>query len=604
MTDTTIVADAAPTVSDRPWLDSELPVAERVELLLSAMTLEEKAGLFFHTMIAIGDLDEANPMFGTPSARDFIDVKRMTHFNLLGAAPTGREIAAWHNALQELAASTRLGIPVTLSTDPRHSFSDNPGAAIMAGPFSQWPETLGLAAIGDEALVETFADIARQEYTAVGLRVALHPQVDLATEPRWSRQVATFGEDAELSGRLGAAYIRGFQGSSFGPGSVSTMTKHFPGGGPQKDGEDPHFAYGREQVYPGGRFDLHLEPFEAAFVAGTRQIMPYYGMPVGTEHEEVGFGFNKSVITGLLREKYGFDGLVCTDWGLVSDAEIFGQPFPARAWGVEHLSPRERLKKILDAGADQFGGEACPELLLELVADGEISEERLDVSARRILREKFELGLFENPFVDEDAAEAVVGRADFRAAGEAAQRAAITLLTNRPIRSGWADSGVPALPLARGLKLYVEGIDPTVAAAYGELVETPEEADAAILRLQAPYEQRGSMFENFFHAGSLDYPEDVIAHVGAVAAAVPTIVDVFADRPAILEPFVEVSAGVTVNWGASAAALLDVLTGAAEPKGRLPFDLPRSMAAVEASRPDVPFDTVDPLFRFGHGLSL
>lgn len=589
MADVTI----APTASERPWLDASLPIDERVQLLLDEMTVEEKAGLFFHTMIAIGDLDEQNPTFATPSARDFVDVKKMNHFNLLGAAPTGREIAAWQNALQRLAASTRLGIPVTLSTDPRHSFSENPGASILAGPFSQWPETLGLAATRDPELVERFADIARQEYTAVGLRVALHPQVDLATESRWARQTATFGEDAELAGILGAAYIRGFQGESFGAGSVSTMTKHFPGGGPQKDGEDPHFPYGREQVYPGGQFELHLKPFEDAIAAGTRQMMPYYGMPVGTEYEEVGFGFNRSVITGLLRERFGFDGLVCTDWGLINDAEIFGQPFPARAWGVEDLTPRERMLKVLDAGADQFGGEDCPEMLVELVADGSVSEARLDLSARRILREKFELGLFENPFVDEDAADAVVGRADFRAAGDAAQRASITVLTNDG-----------TLPFAAATKLYVEGIDADVAASYGDLVATPAEADLAIIRLQAPFEQRATTFENFFHAGSLDFPADVIDHVREVAGVVPTVVDVLADRPPILEPMTDAAAAVTVNWGASGAALLDVLSGRSSAGGRVPFDLPRSMSAVEASRPDVPFDTADPLFRFGHGLTL
>lgn len=576
----------------RPWLDSSLPVDDRVQLLLDEMSVAEKAGLFFHTMIAIGDLDEADPTFGTPSAREFVEVKQMTHFNLLGAAPTGGEIAAWQNELQRLAASTRLGIPVTLSTDPRHSFSENPGASILAGPFSQWPETLGLAATRDPELVERFADIARQEYTAVGLRVALHPQVDLATEPRWARQTATFGEDAELSGILGAAYIRGFQGEAFGPGSVSTMTKHFPGGGPQKDGEDPHFPYGREQVYPGGQFELHLKPFEDALAAGTRQMMPYYGMPVGTEFEEVGFGFNKSVITGLLRERFGFDGLVCTDWGLINDAEIFGQPFPARAWGVEELTPRERMVKVLEAGADQFGGEDCPELLVELVADGTIAEERLDVSARRILREKFELGLFENPFVDEAAADEIVGSAEFRAAGEAAQRASVTVLTN-----------TGALPFAVGLALYVEGIDAEVAAAYGRIVATPEEADLAIIRLQAPFEQRDTMFENFFHAGSLDFPDEVLAHVRQVASAVPTVVDVLADRPPILQPITDAAAAVTVNWGVSGAALLDVLSGVVSAQGRLPFDLPRSMQAVASSRPDVPFDTADPLFRFGHGLT-
>lgn len=593
MTDAVRTTSTTDAATARPWLDTSLPVAERVELLLGVMTLREKAGLFFHTMMAMGDLDEADPAFNLPSAREYVEDRCMTHFNVLGSAPSGREFAAWQNRLQRLAASTRLGIPVTLSTDPRHSFSDNPGAAFGAGSFSQWPEPLGLAAIRDEEVVERFGDIARQEYTAVGLRVALHPQVDLATEPRWARQTATFGEDAELAGRLGAAYIRGFQGASFGPGSVSTMTKHFPGGGPQKDGEDPHFAYGREQVYPGGAFELHLKPFEQAIAAGTRQMMPYYGMPVGTEYEEVGFGFNKSVITGLLRERLGFDGLVCTDWGLITDGEIFGQPFPARAWGVEHLTPKERMKKVLDAGADQFGGEACPELLLELVAEGAISEERLDASARRILREKFELGLFENPYVDEDAADRIVGRADFRAAGEAAQRASITVLTNREV-----------LPFARGRRIYVEGVDPDIAAGYGEVVSSPADADVAVIRLQAPFEQRETTFENFFHAGSLEFAPEVIAHVREVAGQVPTVVDVLCDRPAILTETADAAAAVTVNWGASGAALLDVLTGEAKPEGRLPFDLPRSMAAVEASRPDVPFDTADPLFRFGHGLEL
>ncbi|WP_159501182.1 glycoside hydrolase family 3 protein [Microbacterium sp. 18062] len=599
MTDT---ATAATAQAERPWLDASLPTAERVELLLNEMTVEEKAGLLFQTMITMGpggELAGADATFDLPSTDEFVNGKHMSHFNLLGAAPTAGAIARWHNRLQELAASTRLGIPVTISTDPRHSFSENPGAAIMAGPFSQWPEPLGLAATRDPELVRAFGDIARREYTAVGIRVALHPQVDLATEPRWARALQTFGEDPDLAGELGAAYIRGFQGDELGPRSVATMVKHFPGGGPQKDGEDPHFPYGREQVYPGDAFELHLKPFARAFEAGASQIMPYYGMPVGTAYEEVGFGFNRSVLTGLLRERFGFDGIVCTDWGLVTDGEIFGQPFPARAWGVEGLTRHERVKKILDAGADQLGGEHCTDVLIDLVRSGEIAEERLDVSVRRLLREKFVLGLFEDPFVDAEAADRIVGAPEFRAAGDAAQRASIAVLSNTT-----TDAGGPALPFARGVKLYVEGIDAEAAAPYGEVVGSPEQADIAILRLQAPYEERGSTFESFFHAGSLDFPAELVAHVAEVAASVPTVVDVFLDRPAILGPVVEAAAAVTAGWGASAAALLDVLTGTASATGRLPFDVPRSMAAVEASRPDVPFDTADPLFRFGHGLSL
>ncbi|WP_223692423.1 glycoside hydrolase family 3 protein [Leifsonia poae] len=586
---------------DPTYRDAALPVDERVQNLLGQMTLEEKAGLFFQTMITIGEggqVAEAEPTFGIPATAELIEDRQMTHFNVFGAAQTAAEMAEWHNRVQGVAARTRLGIPVTISTDPRHSFSENPGASMLAGPFSQWPETLGLGAIGSEELVEQFGDIARQEYTAVGIRVALHPQIDLATEPRWARQVATFGEDADLTSRLGAAYIRGFQGSELGPDSVATMTKHFPGGGPQKDGEDPHFPYGREQVYPGGEFELHLKPFEAAFEAGTSQIMPYYGMPVGTEYEEVGFGFNKSVITGLLRERFGFDGIVCTDWGLLSDAEIAGQPFPARAWGVEHLSTRERMVKVLNAGADQFGGEAIPELLVELVRSGEIAEDRIDTSACRLLREKFVLGLFDAPLVDVARATEVVGNAEFVAAGEAAQRAAVTLLTNETPTGASA----PILPLKRGIRVYLHGFDAEVAAGFATVVATPQEADAALVRLHAPYEQRATMFENFFHAGSLDFPQETVDEVLAIARAVPTVIEVFLDRPAILTPFAADAAALLGDFGASQRALLDVLFGEAEPQGSLPMELPSSMDAVRANRPDVPFDTADPLFRFGHGL--
>ena len=190
--------------------------------------------------------------------------------------------------MQRLAESTRLGIPVTIASDPRHSFAENLGASWSAGGFSHWPEPIGFGALRDEEAMREFGDIARREYRAVGIHVALHPMADLATEPRWARSMHTFGEDAELAGRLVAAYIRGFQGDQLGPESVACMTKHFPGGGPQKDGEDPHFPYGKDQVYPGGMFDYHLRVFEAAFEAGTAQIMPYYGRPVGTPYEEVG----------------------------------------------------------------------------------------------------------------------------------------------------------------------------------------------------------------------------------------------------------------------------------------------------------------------------
>jgi beta-glucosidase len=579
-----------------PYQDPTLSVEQRVSDLLSRMTLEDKAGLFFHQIITVDDPTKANAAFGIPAIGSMIARRRMNHFNVFGAAATGRAFAQWHNAVQRIAAELPLGIPVSLSSDPRHSFTDNPGTAMMAGPFSQWPEPLGLAAIGSAELVEAFADMARREYIAVGLRASLHPQIDLATEPRWSRVGGTFGEDADLTSRMVVAYIRGFQGAELGPESVATMVKHFPGGGPQKDGHDPHFAYGREQVYPGGQFEYHLRPFKAAVDAGAAQVMPYYGMPVDTDYEEVGFGFNRAIITGILRERLGFDGVVCTDWGLLTDVHILGTPMPARAWGVEHLDRESRMLKVLDAGADQFGGELCTDLLIGLVQGERVDESRLDVSVRRLLAQKFRLGLFDNPYVDEAAADAIVGNAEYRAAGLAAQRDSITLLTN-----GAKDAG-QTLPLARGQKIYAEGVDPTLLSGFATVVATPADADVAILRLKAPFAPGGTGFESFFHNGSLAFTPEETEHVVSIARTVPTVIDIYLDRAAIVTDFVEEAAAIIANFGAGDEALLSVLFGDAEPKGSMPFDLPRSMDAVEHSREDVAFDTKDPVFRFGHGL--
>ena len=576
--------------------DPRRPIEERVEDLLKQMTLEEKAGMLFQTMMFInkdGTLKEKMGMIPLPQASDMIARRLMNHFNLLeGTDP--RHLAEWHNRIQKLAEQTRLGIPITISTDPRHAFTQNPLTSMTGGGFSQFPEQTGLAATRDVDLVQQFGDIARQEYLAVGIRLALHPMADLATEPRWARSNGTFGEDAELSAAMTAAYIRGFQGETLGKDSVACMTKHFPGAGPQMNGEDAHFVFGREQVYPGDNFDYHLKPFEAAFKAGTAQIMPYYGMPVGTPLEEVGFGFNKGVITDLLRGKYGFDGVVCTDWGLLTSMRLFGRDImPARAWGVEHLSLAERAQKIIEAGADQFGGEACPEVIIQLVRDGKVSEERIDQSVRRLLRDKFRLGLFDNPFVDVEAAERIVGQAEFQKIGDLAQRKSLVLLKNDK----------QTLPLKSGLKIYVENIKPAAIKPYGEVVTDVSKADIAILRLNAPYEPRKGLLESLFHAGNLDFKEPEKSRILNILNKVPTVVDIYLDRPAVIPEIAEQSAALLANFGANDEAVLDVIFGKFTPQGKLPFELPSSMEAVRKQKEDMPHDSENPLFEFGHGLS-
>ena len=562
---------------------STAAIEERVDELLARMTLEEKVGLMFHA-----------PIFMNPDGTLLDDTeerivgRHLNHFNIY-SSPGPRQHAEWHNGLQDLAKTTRLGIPVTISSDPRHSFAENFATSWSARGFSQWPEPIGFGALGDVDAVREFGDIARREYRAVGIHVALHPMADLATEPRWARIMHTFGEDGELAARLVAAYIRGFQGEELGPQSVACMTKHFPGGGPQLDGEDPHFAYGKDQVYPGGMFEYHMRVFEAAFEAGTAQIMPYYGRPVGTPLEEVGFGFNRDVVTGLLRERYGFDGVVCTDWGLVTDAQLpDGSVFAAKCWGVEELGVEERLVKIVEAGCDQLGGEELPEVLVELVRAGRIAEERVDKSARRLLWDKFRLGLFDDPYVDPVEAERTCGSPPFRAKGERAQRRSAVVISN---------DGV--LPLREGVRVYADGL------AYEGAAESPGEADVAIVRRNTPFESRtNGMIESLFHAGDLDFKEPELSTLLELARAVPMVLVLHLERPAVIPELVEACAAVVAVFGASDEAVLDVLFGRTRPEGRLPFELPSSMDAVRAQLPDVPGDSPDPLFRLGHGLAL
>ncbi len=579
-----------------PYEDPRRPLEERIDDLLTQMRLAEKAGLMFQPPIGVGpegELLEGPSAFGGHGVTSLVVDRHLNHFNIY-ATPDARRLAEWHNRLQRLAESTRLGIPVTISSDPRHSFDENAVVSWSTGSFSQWPDPIGLAATRDEELVRGFGEIARQEYRAVGIHVALHPMADVATEPRWARIGGTFGEDFELAGRLAAAYVRGFQGDELGPTSVACMIKHFPGGGPQADGEDPHFPYGKDQVYPGARFDDHLRTFEPAFAAGVAQVMPYYGRPIGTELEPVGFGFNRQVITGLLRGRFGFDGVVCTDWGLVSDLPMpDGSVWEAKAWGVEELDAADRLYRILEAGCDQLGGENLPELVVHLVEGGRVSEARIDESARRILRDKFRLGLFDDPYVDPEAAVRICGRAEFREAGAEAQRRAAVLLANNGL-----------LPLPSGARIFVDGFPRDAAAAYGSVVDEPGDADAAIVFRNAPYEPREATFiESLFHAGSLEFPTAERDHILDIARAVPVILVVHLDRPAILTELADACAAVVGTFGASPAAILDLVFGVFSPTGKLPFELPSSMAAVRRQLPDVPCDSEQPLFSLGHGLT-
>lgn len=219
------------------YRNKTLCIDKRVDDLMSRMSLEDKAGQMFHarTVVVNNTFDE--------TIKGFVTDKRITAYVLSGGVNDVRGVANWYNELQKLALSTPLGIPITISSDPQHGWTDENAVSVVAHGFSRWTEPLGLAALRSPELVRTFHEIAREEYTAVGIRQALHPQVDLATEPRWGRITGTMGEDANLTSALVVEAIKGLQGDKIGPHSVIATTKHFPGGGPMENGEDSHFPW-------------------------------------------------------------------------------------------------------------------------------------------------------------------------------------------------------------------------------------------------------------------------------------------------------------------------------------------------------------------------
>ncbi len=576
---------------------------ERIGDLIKQMNLEEKVGTMFITMIQFSDKGEpvdlpvitTNPMklmmsLMLPPAGEMLAARKMNSFNTLSSYDADI-MAKFNNNIQKIAERTRLGIPVTIATDPRHGTENNPGAAIFTQAFSQWPSPLGLAATRDTVLVREFGNIARQEYRSVGLTMTLSPMADLATEPRWGRINGTFGEDANLSAMMTKAYVLGFQGDSLNNHSVACMSKHFSGGGPQKDGEDPHFPYGKEQVYPGNNFKYHIIPFtDGALAAKTAAIMPYYGIPMDQTPENVAFSFNKTIITGILRDSLKYKGVVCTDWNIINDSRM-GE---ARAWGVEELTPIQRVKKVLDAGVDQFGGEICTDLIIKLVNSGEISESRIDESVKRILKDKFLLGLFDDPYIDIEKAKQIAGNESFRKKGKIAQARSVVLLKN---------SGI--LPLKKGTKVYADGFThPEELGKYGKVVQNIADADVIITRIRTPFDIRNQYFlENFFHQGRLYYNDEEKQHIINLAEKKPTIVVVNLERPAILTEINEKSSAMMAEFGISDDVLTELLFGKESPSGKLPFELPSSWEAVQHQLSDVPYDSKNPLYKFGYGLS-
>ena len=572
-------------------LDSKL----RSDDLLNKMTIEEKVGQMFHPPFTLKPdiwmLIYEIAIRGNKSTEAQILFDNISHFNLYGN-PSPAELANKINHFQEIASRSRLGVPITISSDPIHEVPKGGGvASFSVDGFSKWPSQLGFAATNDSLIIENFAQIVKEEYLAVGIRTALHPMSDLATDPRWARNFGTFGSNALLSSDMTIAYMNGFQGNTISSESVLTMVKHFPGGGPQQKGLDPHLYSGRNQTYPGNNFDYHLIPFKDAINNNLKVIMPYYGIPIGQTNEDVAMAYNEYILTDLLREELGFSGVICSDWGIIT----------GRHWGVDELSIADRYEKSINAGIDQYGGETETSYLIKLIKENIISEGRINESVKRILVNKFELGLFDDPYVDENKIKDRVNTKKSIEAGLDAQRKSIVLLENNG-----------ALPLKKGMKIFVDGLDSNIAKDFGVLVKDPSDADVIIMYIHTVFngnQESGlnRVFDNFlstlFPNGDLNFNSEIHTRVENYSKDKELIVVVDLNRPAILEDIKKLSSSLIGTFGVSDRIMFEGIFGEFSPTGKLPFEIPSSMESVLNQKEDVPDDSLNPTYEMGYGIS-
>jgi len=666
--------------------DWRLPVEERAQDLAAKMSIDQIAGLMLysaHQSIPAGGYGPfggtynggkpfaesgAQPWDLSDAQKDFLVNDNLRHV-LVTTLQTPEVAARWNNNVQALVEGIGLGIPANNSSDPRHGTSANAEFnAGAGGNISMWPSSLGMAATFDPSVVENFGKIASKEYRALGIATALSPQIDLATEPRWGRFSGTFGEDPALDRDMARAYVDGFQTSDgeteiaggWGFNSVNAMVKHWPSGGPEEGGRDAHFAYGKYAVYPGNNLADHLIPFtEGAFklnggTGSASAVMPYYTISNGLDkvnNENVGNSYSTYLIKDLLRGEYGYEGVICTDWGITKDNPAINS-FGTTSWGAEGLTVAERHYKIIMAGVDQFGGnnDAVPVVEAYNMGVEEYGEEfmrkRFEQSAVRLLRNIFRTGLFENPYLEVENTVATVGNPDFMAAGYEAQVKSVVMLKNAgstlPMKEN-AKVYVPKRFYAASTGMFGFGGSPEkwdypvsldVIGKYETVTETPAEADYAIVFINSPDGGSGYSTDDVAKGGNgyvpipLQYKAykavdarevslaggdplesftnrsyknktvtatntsdlDLVLDTKKAMGDKPVIVVIDVSKPMVFSEFEGKVDAIVVGFNVQGQAIMDILSGKSEPSGLLPFQMPANMKTVEEQFEDVPRD--------------
>ncbi|MDO4739781.1 MAG: glycoside hydrolase family 3 N-terminal domain-containing protein [Eubacteriales bacterium] len=678
-----------------PYEDWRLSAKERAQDLAARLSVEEIAGLMLYSSHQMVPAMPGAPFGGTYGGKtlaesgaqptDLTDQQKIflerdhVRYVLAAGLQDAQTAAGWNNEMQAFVERLPHGIPVNTSSDPRNGAS-SAGAEYKSGggQTSKWPEGLGIAATFDPQLCERYAQIISREYRAMGLTTALSPQVDLGTEPRWMRVEDTFGAHPQLVTDMGRAYCDGMQtdpasADGWGALSVAAMAKHWPGGGPCEAGRDAHYAFGKFAVHPGGCQKEHMRPFlEGAFrlngpTGCAASVMPYYAVTVDMHPDGIteGNSYSSYIIKDLLREKYGFEGVVCTDWGITGDPKSeMDSFFAGRCFGAEELSEAERHLKILENGVDQFGGNNAIAPVLEAYRIGcerhgeEAMRARFERSAVRLLTNSFRCGLFENPYLDPQESQAVVGCAEHAQAGFEAQLRSVVMLKNKdnvlPV-SGRKKVYVPGRSIGQRKGFFrnvippceLPGADRSVLEKYFDWAETPDEADLAVVFIESPITDCYSAQEGYrpislqyrpytavnareHSIGQGDIREtenpdrtyrgktniaanesdlDVVLKTREAMAEKPVVVVVRMHNPCVLAELEAAADAILVDFGVQQEAIFSLVSGAAEPSALLPVQLPADMETVEAHCEDRPLDmtpytdSCGGVYDFGFGLN-
>ena len=634
------------------YRDRTRPVDERVRDLLARMTLEEKVAQTLGIWKGKEKITDAAGQFDPAGARALIanGLGQLARPTELRDKPTKilngpRENAVFVNAVQKwLIENTRLGIPVMTHEEALHG--------LVAPKGTNFPIPIALASTWDPALVERVMSIAALEARARGTHEVLSPVLDLARDPRWGRTEETYGEDPYLVSRLGVAAIRGYQGTSrtLAKDKVLATAKHFAGHGPHEGGINTAPTAFAERLLR----DQYLFPFEAAIAeTPVMAVMPSYNEMDGVPSHK-----NRWLLGRVLRQEWGFDGMVVSDYYAVD--QMVSQH------GVA-ADLADAARQAIEAGVDiELPDMAAYPKLADVVKSGRLSEAVLDRAVARILRAKFLAGLFDDPYVDPDRAEKVSNTPEHQAVALEAARRAIVLLKNDgsllpldpkrlktiavigPNAKGVRLGGYSSVP-GRGVDI-LDGITQKagsgVRVLYAEgtrITELPANWTEDKLVFGDPVKNRQRIAEAVTVARQADVAVVVIGtnestsreawadnHLGDVAdlelssqqndlvdavrgTGKPVVVVLINGRPlalshlaatvpAILEGFYLGQEGGT--------AVADVLFGDVNPGGKLPITFPRATGQLPVYYDRKPTSfrsyldlTREPLFPFGHGLS-